>query len=153
MGVFSIKDSETDDQARVVDGALWVTPVGGGSLNNVNIFDSDGNPLTSTGGALNVNDGGVGWSSFGQSTPKQVTVNDTSTVLLNANPDRLYAKFSNNSQQTIYLQYGINAVWQEGQILFPNQTWTITTIELFLGQVNGITLTGSIQLDVIEGVS
>lgn len=153
MSIVTIKDREFDFQAKVdEDGNLYVKPSGGGGLNNVNIFDSAGNPLNSTGGALDVNSGGIGWANFGQSTPSQVNVGLTSTILLNANPNRLYASFMNNSSQTIYIQYKINAVWQQGFVIRPNAMRDITTIELFLGQVNAITQGSSAMIDVIEGV-
>jgi hypothetical protein len=58
MGVISIKDPTHDYQAKVDStGHLLVTS--GSTGGDVNIFDSAGNPLTSTGGALNVNIGGI----------------------------------------------------------------------------------------------
>lgn len=153
MAIFTIKDSETDDQARVIDGALQVSPVGGGGLSNVNIFDSAGNPLTSTGGALDVNDGGMGWDTFGQSTPKQVSVSPTSTILLSANADRVSATFTNNSNAAIYIQYGISAVWQLGYFVPPNCGWEINSTNLYQGQVSAITFSATVNIDVTEGVT
>lgn len=153
MATVIIKDRSSDNQAIVTDaGALMVTPTGGGGLSNVNIYDSAGNPLNSTGGALDVFFAG-GWSSFGQNTPKQVAVSNVSTEILAANPDRLEATFTNNSSQTVYLQYSINAVWQQGYPLRPNAVWIIDTTQLYLGAVNAITQTGTVNIDVIEGVS
>jgi len=97
--------------------------------------------------------GSAGWSNFGQSTPKQVMVSDTSTQLLAANPSRAYASISNNSSQTIYIQYGIDAVWQTGFRISPGAVWIVNSMELFTGEINAITSTGSINIDVIEGVT
>lgn len=94
----------------------------------------------------------AGWSGFGQSTPAIVPVTDVSVTLLNANPLRLFARITNNSTQRIYIQYGINAVYGRGLPLGINGTLTITSDELFLGQINAITNTGSVDIDVIEGV-
>lgn len=152
MAIICIKDSLTDDQARVIDGVLQTSGGGGGGGGDVNIFDSSGNPINSTGGALNVLSGG-GWTSFGQSTPKTVTVSDVSTLVLDTNTDRLYASFTNNSLQLVYLQYGIAAEWQRGQPIPQNSTWEINTSSLFQGQVYAITESGSVQIDVKEGVS
>ena len=94
-----------------------------------------------------------GFSSFGQSTPKVVTVTDISTQLLAANPLRKFAWIVNNSTTRIYIQYGISAVYQRGRPIGPNSTYTITTEELFLGAINAITQTGaSVDIDVLEGV-
>lgn len=92
------------------------------------------------------------WSSFGSSTPKLVTVTTASTVLLIANAARRYALFVNNSSQSIYLQYGVPAVWKQGWVLRPNAMWEINVEGLFTGAVNAITDTGSVSIDVIEGV-
>lgn len=97
--------------------------------------------------------GSGGWINFGQSTPKRVTVGNISTLLLSANPLRVFATLSNNSSQTIYFQYSTNAAWQAGYRLSPGGIWVINTIELFLGQVNAITQTGTVDIDVIEGVN
>lgn len=152
MAIFTIKDSETDDQARVINGALQVSPIGGGGLSDVNIFDSAGNPLTSTGGALNVNDGGVGWVNFGQSTPIPVSVSSVSTILLNQNLERVSATFANNSNAAIYIQYGISAVWQQGYFVPPNCGWEINSTNLYQGQVSAITQSATVNIDVVEGV-
>lgn len=63
MATTTIKDgfqNGSDNQAKVDDtGHLYVTMAGGGVSSNVDIFDSNGNPITATGGALNVNIAGV----------------------------------------------------------------------------------------------
>lgn len=149
MATVIIQDPITGNQARVISGVLQTSGSGGGGT-NVNIHDSSGNSLTSTSGALNVFFN-AGWSTFGSSTPKQVAVSTTSTTLLVANLSRLFARIVNNSVQTIYVQYGVSAVWQQGFPLRPNAMYVIDTSELFLGQINAITNTGSVNIDVIEG--
>lgn len=153
MAVFSIKDPLTDSQARVINGILQTSGGGGGGGGDTNIFDSAGNPLNSTNSSLNVYPI-VGWANFGQGTPDTVNVMDTSTPLLLANPLRLYASFTNNSTQSVYMQYQVAAVWKRGEVLRPNQTSVIDATCLFLGQVNAITDTGapSVDIDVKEGV-
>lgn len=94
----------------------------------------------------------VGTSTLGQSTPKTVTVGLTSTLLLAASPNRVFAKVINNSSQRIYIQYGIAAVMGRGQPLSPGNTLTVSADELWLGQINAITITASVDIDVIEGV-
>lgn len=92
------------------------------------------------------------WENFSQGTPKQVTVTDASTPLLTQNANRLFARICNNSSQTIYMQYGINAVWKHGVPIMPNGVYIIDTKELFTGQVNAIAQTGSVLIDVTEGI-
>src|SRR4051812_17791707 len=117
MGVYTIKSAVSDNQAIVTDlGELLVKQIGGGGMNNVNIFDSEGNVLNSNAGSLDVNPV-TGWTAFGQSTPNTVTVGTTSVEVLDANPLRRYASFANYTQQTVYLEYGIDAEWQSGYIL------------------------------------
>lgn len=119
---------------------------------------SDDQLLVLPDGSINVNPSGGGgginnaWTAFGQSTPKQVSVANISTQILAANNIRIFARISNNSPQTIYLQYGINAVWQTGLRMSPGAALTIDTTELYQGPINAITQTGSVNIDVIEGV-
>lgn len=93
-----------------------------------------------------------GFSNFGQGTPSIIPVTNVSTILLSANPDRVFARIINNSSQRIFIQYGIDAIFKQGTPLSPNGIFTVTTEELFLGQINAITNTGSVDIDVIEGV-
>lgn len=62
MATTTIKDGfagGSDNQAKVFDdGAVFVRGTGGGGSTDVNIHDSAGNNLASTGGALNVNSTG-----------------------------------------------------------------------------------------------
>lgn len=59
MAVTQIQDGfngGSDNQLKVnADGSINVDVSGGGGPSNVNIFDSSGNPLNSTGGSLDVN--------------------------------------------------------------------------------------------------
>lgn len=108
------------------------------------------NPLPVTG---TFTPGGAGFSSFGQSTPKVVTVTDVSTPLLVENPLRKFAWIINNSTSRVYIQYGIDAVYGRGCPLGQNARMFITTDELYLGAVNAIAITGaSVDIDVLEGI-
>ncbi len=99
-----------------------------------------------------VSGGGGGWSSFGQGTPTQILVSTSSTQLLAANVNRIFARISNNSNQTIYIQYGVTAVWQQGLRLSPGASLTISTAELYNGSINAVSQSTTVAIDVIEGV-
>lgn len=108
---------------------------------------------TGAGAVFVVNPGGSSaWSNFGQSTPKQVTVTSTNTLLLNDNSLRLFASIANNSSQTIYIQYLNDAEWQKGYRISPGGIWVIDGQGLYTGIVNAITNGSPVDIDVIEGV-
>lgn len=94
----------------------------------------------------------TGFQDFGQGTPKQVLVGNTSTLLLNLNLSRVYAQFNNNSNQTIWLAKEIPAVVGKGTRLSPGAMLTFTDNELYLGQVNAITGGSPANIDIEEGV-
>lgn len=114
--------------------------------------------LTTSGGAtdsLNVVgtlSTGQGYSNTGQSTPKQVVVTTSTTVLLSANTNRKYAHFINNSVSPVYLQYSSSAVPGQGIKLNIGSIWQINSSELWLGAVNAISASGSLNIDVFEGI-
>jgi hypothetical protein len=94
-----------------------------------------------------------GFSNFSQSTPAVITVDDTSTQLLAANPSRLFVWIINNSTSRIYIQYGIAAVYGRGYPIQPNSRYVITLSELYLGSINAVTDIGKVvEIDVLEGV-
>lgn len=132
MAVFTLKSGDSEDQVHITPAKEML----------VSISSSFPLPVTLA----------QGWSHFSQSTPSHVSVSNASTTLLTANPNRLFASFSNNSTQTIYIQYGNAAVFGVGYVVRPNSCWIIGSNELFLGQINAITQTGSVNIDIIEGV-
>lgn len=81
-------------------------------------------------------------------------VTDISTILLEPNPDRLYASFTNNQDELIYLQYGIPAEFGVGYPVAGRSSWIMDLSELNLVQINAICASGlSVDIDVIEGVA
>lgn len=117
----------------------------------VQIEDGSGNPLTSTGGALNVNaEIDNGFNTLGVS-PTQISVGLTSTQLFAANTNRKYAHVSNNSGQTIYIQYQAAAVLNQGIKIPPNTLFTIESNNLWLGVINAIGMTPGQLIDILEG--
>lgn len=136
-------------ETNPVELCLVNPPVVDVSIESSPIYELTMSPVAAcSGGSSPVN----GWANFGQSTPKQVQVTSTSTLLLSSNTARVYVKISNNSSQLVYIQYGINAVWKQGTPLAVNQTLIIGTTELFKGSIYAIALTGSVFIDVMEGV-
>lgn len=142
MAATTIKDGfngGSDNQLKVnSDGSINVTGGGGGG-GDVNIFDSAGNPLTSTGGALNV-------STTGSSTVSGTVTSNTAGL---------------TSFQTSQYTVGLSAV-QLAPTPLPNRSSvsiTITAaanIAVFIGNSNSVsTSTGyplyngsTIQLDL-----
>ena len=96
--------------------------------------------------------GSPGWSNFGQGTPVLIPVTNTSTMLLDSNPNRQFARVVNNTDQLIFIQYQIDAVLGIGVPLNTNGVFEINQSDLFLGRINAITESGTIQILVIEGV-
>lgn len=94
----------------------------------------------------------IGYSNFGQNTPKQVQVNTGSTQLLAANPNRLYAEINNNGPEIVWVQLGIDAVVGEGKRLSPGSMLNFVGNELYLGTISAISKNGMVNVNVIEGV-
>ena len=93
-----------------------------------------------------------GYSSFGQGTPKTVSVQTSSTLLLGANPLRLYIQINNNGIKPIWLGQGQDARVGFGQRLMPNAMKNFVANELYLGEITAISESGVVNTDVIEGV-
>ncbi len=94
----------------------------------------------------------TGYDEFGQGTPKVVPVTTGSTELLAANPDRLYAQLNNNSNQVMWVSLGEDAAVGRGQRMSPGAMLNFVDNELYLGAINAVTGTGTVNMDVIEGV-
>lgn len=89
--------------------------------------------------------------SFSLGSPSQVTVTDSSTLLMASNSNRKYAHISNNSGQTIYIQYSGSAALNQGIKIPPNTLYTIESSNLWLGSINAIGTTISQIIDIFEG--
>jgi len=120
---------------------------------NVNIQDTNGNAITSTNGALNVNASSdpAGFNSITPGTGGQVSVTTVSTTLLNANPNRKYAHVVNNSNDEIFIQYASAAALNQGIRIPSGGFYTIESNNLWLGIVNAIGVTNPQLIDVLEG--
>lgn len=84
-----------------------------------------------------------------------VTVANTTTLALAANANRRYALFINDSDETIYIKIGANAVLNQGIRINANGgSYEIKLSEgsLNLGAINAICTSGSKKLLVTEGV-
>lgn len=111
---------------------------------HVKIGNSSGEAIPVT-GTLS---GGAGFSS---GTPAQVAVTNVSAIVMPANSNRKYARFSNFSGDTIWLQYNAAAAPGRGIRLKSGTIWTISSVELWLGDVHAISEGSSSNLDTMEG--
>lgn len=94
----------------------------------------------------------LGFSAFGQSTPKRVLVGLVSTKLLDANPSAIYRQINNNTPGVMWIQEGIPAVVGEGTRVLPGRVVTLEGDTLYLGQINAIAVITPLNMDVLEGV-
>lgn len=152
MGTTIIKSANSDAQASVnSDGSLNVTVVsGGGGGGTVNIRGTDGSPITTVNGAINVKIGPEGFSDLSPGYPTQVEIGNTSAILLPANPERKYAHIFNNSSNTIYIQFSSDAALNQGIRLNPGNLYVLSGSGLWLGVVNAIALISGQFIDVLE---
>lgn len=144
----------SDDQLLVnPDGSINVNVTdGGGVASDVNIHDSSGNSISSTGGALDVNiSSDTGFDTLTPGTPTQVSVNTNSTLLFSANPNRKYAHIVNNSPDLIYIQYQVSAALNQGIKISSGGFYTIESNNLWLGIVNAIGVMSNQLIDILEG--
>lgn len=122
---------------------------------NVNIQDTNGNPITSTGGALNVTGNLTvtdGFDALTPGTPTQITVGTSSVTLFIANLNRKYAHIVNNSGETIFIQYSVSAALNQGIKLSPGSFYTIESSNLWLGEINAIGVMSGQLIDILEGI-
>lgn len=122
---------------------------------NVNIQDTNGNPINSTGGALNVTGNltvSDGFDTLTPGTPTQLSVGTTSTTLFVANPNRKYAHIVNNSGETIFIQYSVAAALNQGIKLSAGSFFTIESTNLWLGEINAIGVMSNQLIDILEGI-
>ncbi len=80
------------------------------------------------------------------------TVDNVSTLVLAANPNRVDCDFTNDSDQVIYLARDNAAVIGSGIRLNPNGgTYHIGTNNLFYGAIYGVCAEGLANLSISEG--
>lgn len=94
----------------------------------------------------------TGFDTLSGGSPGQITVGITSVTVLAANPNRKYAHISNNSGQTIFIQYAVTASVNQG-IKIPNNTlFTLDFNNLWLGSIDAIGVEPGLLIDILEGV-
>lgn len=84
-----------------------------------------------------------------------VSVTTTTTQLLAANTNRLYVCLVNDSDEAIYIKFGVAAVLNEGIRLNANGGTYEMSKELgnlYTGSINAISVSGSKNMLVTEGV-
>lgn len=143
MATITIKSGDSDNQATVTSqGALGVTnPIADGYLRQL---------VSNTSGGVTPGSSGFGTLSPGY--PTQITIGNTSSLLLPANTSRVYAHIFNNSAQPIYIQYQAVAALNQGIRINPGNYFTLSGDDLWLGDVNAIGLISGQQIDVLEGI-
>jgi len=88
-------------------------------------------------------------------THTQPSIAATTTTVLAANANRLYALLVNDSVETIYIKLGAAAVLNQGIRLNANGgSYEMSKKQgnLYVGAINGISTSGSMALLVTEGV-
>ena len=90
--------------------------------------------------------------SFAASTTNDViAVDATTTEILAANAQRLYALVVNDSNETIYLALGVEAELHKGIRLNANGgSYEIDSNNFFIGAINGISTSGSKNVTIVE---
>lgn len=121
---------------------------------NVNIQDTNGNPINASGGAVDVNvinTSSEGFSTLSPGSPGQVPVGISSTLVFAANPNRKYAHIVNNSGEEIFIQYSASAALNQGIRIPPGAFFTLESNNLWLGIVNAIGVMSNQLIDILEG--
>lgn len=81
---------------------------------------------------------------FDNATNDSVSVGSTSTEILAKNVDRLFVLIINDSDETIYLAIGADAVLNKGIRLNANGgVFEINSQNLYVGVINGISESGN----------
>ncbi len=87
---------------------------------------------------------------FSEGTNNSVTVGATSTLVLSTKSGRLYALLVNDSDETIYLGMGDDAVMNKGIPLFPGGGIELDGDQPFKGDVRAICASGGKNLSYFE---
>jgi hypothetical protein len=82
-----------------------------------------------------------------------VSVGNTNTAVVAANPYRRYLLLVNDSDEKIYIKLGATAVLSQGIPIAPGASYEISPAKsnLYKGAINGICTTGGKNLLVTEG--
>ena len=88
---------------------------------------------------------------------RSVTVGTSSTEVLPANSGRVFARITNDSDETIYLMLHEKAQLNYGirleKATLPNNFWEINNTNLYIGSVNAICASGGKVLLAVENTS
>lgn len=169
MATTQIKSFDSDKQVKVTDNnELLIT--GNISTNNTSVGptgDTAPSDATLAGGVdplgnltpLQVDADGAlitsgfdgGFSTLSPGFPTQINVGLNSTQLFGNNPSRKYAHISNNSSESIFIQYLSSAALNQGIRIGPGGFYTLDVDNLWRGIVNAIGVMGNQLIDVVEG--
>lgn len=174
MSTTSIKNGfkgGSDDQLLVnPDGSINVNATGGGGSNAsvgptgapvpadgtlIAGKDPSGNLVSvavdSTGHVIISGTAG-GFDILSPGYPTQVSVGTTSITIISANVNRKYAHVSNNSGESIFIQFQVSAMLNQGVKIGPGGFYTLEETNLWRGDINAIGLIAGQLIDVLEGV-
>ena len=88
---------------------------------------------------------------FAEGTPSKVSVGNTTTELLSATSGRRYAILVNDSNETIYISLGSDAVINSGiRLNAGGGSYTISGDRPFRGAINGICTSGGKNISIFE---
>lgn len=94
---------------------------------------------------------------FSKGSGKGVIVANSSTLVLSANPQRVFARFTNDSDEEIYLMLGETAKKNRGirldKATNPNNFWEINNDNRYIGSVYAICSSGNKNLVISESNS
>lgn len=82
--------------------------------------------------------------------PQSVSIGNTSTLLIAANPSRKYLTITNDSDEKMYLAYNTAAVSGKGQILYPGSTFSALGPSITDAAIYAICASGSKTACYIE---
>lgn len=89
---------------------------------------------------------------FTHGTNSKVSVGNTSTLVLDTNGARTYALLVNDSDETIYLSLGEEAVMNEGIPLFVTGALEIDGLKAYKGKIYGICASGGKNLSFFDSL-
>lgn len=94
-----------------------------------------------------------GFGTLSPSMPAQIIVGLVSTLLIAANADRKFAYVSNYSGQTVFIEVGAPAALGKGIRLCSGASFIFSGADLWLGDIFGITDSGTPNVNVSEAIT
>jgi len=90
---------------------------------------------------------------IGSYTNTAVTVGNTTTAILAAEPSRMHVVIVNDSDEAVYLAFGADAVLNSGvRLNASGGSYEMNPDNLYAGAINGICTSGQKVVTVVEGI-